>query len=171
MKGVRHRMARPGVVRFLKFIREPPAEVADVGDEGVVAASDPLEAAVVNHLGPPRIEQRLPIRVVVEQDPRSGEQDGGERGHAVLLIEQGGQVADVEPARTLAVRAREVRVVMGQARRGKHGQVARIQALHLLPRHADGRGGGDVLRADAAPDEQGVEARLVEPGHRAQGSR
>ena len=88
----------------------------------------------------------------------------------MLLIEHGGQVADIEPARTLVVRLREVRIILRQPRRREHRELPRIQAPHLLARHADRRGGGDVLGTNPAPDEQSVEPRLVQPRDRPQGA-
>ena len=116
---------------------------------------------MIDDLSPPRIKQLVAVRVSVEQRPRTGEQHGGERRQAVLLIEHGCEVADIEPARTLPVRTCETGVVVRQPRRRKHGQIPRIQTPHLFPRHTDGRGGGDVLGTNTATDEQGVETRLV----------
>ena len=88
----------------------------------------------------------------------------------MLLIEHGGEVAEIEPTRALPVRPREVRIVVREPRRREYGKVPRVQAPHLLLRHADGRGGCDVLGTDAAPDEQRLESRLVQSGDRAKGT-
>ena len=76
----------------------------------------------------------------------------------------------MEPAGTFAAGSREVGVVVRESRRREYGELPRVEAPHLLPRHADGRGGSDVLGANAPADEQGIEARFVEAGNRAQGT-
>ena len=167
--GVRSAVG-PRAALFLELAREPLPEVAYTRHEGIVAVADPLEATVVDHLGPPCIEQLVPIRISVEYRLRTGEQGGGKRREAVLLIEHGGEVADVEPPRTVPVGPREVRVVVRQPGRREHREVPRVQPAHLLRRHADGRSGRDVLGTNASPDEQGIEARLVQPGDRAKRS-
>ncbi len=126
---------------------------------------------MVDHLRPPGFEQLVPVLVTVEDPLRPCQQRGGKGRQAMLLIEHGGQVPHIEPSGTRVVGAREVGVVAGQPRRREDGQVPGVQAPHLFLCHADGRGGGDVLGTHAAPKEQRVETRFVQPGHRAQRSR
>ena len=158
-------VVRLGVVPLLQLAREPPPEVAHVGHEGIVAVADPPEASVIVHLGPPRIEKVVPIRVRIEQRLRPGEQGGGERREAVLLIENGSEVADIEPPRKLPVGPGEVGVFVGEPGGREHGEVSRVETAHLLCRHADGRSGRDVLGTNAPPYEQGFEPRFVQAGH------
>ena len=92
-----------GAACFQKLTCEPASEVAYIVTKALWLLPTPFEATVVDHQGPSRIEQIVGVRIPVEHGLRTGKQGGGERRHAVLLIEHGGQVADVELARTLVL--------------------------------------------------------------------